>query len=205
MAQPVMFMMCEENNMLNRDEPKKPKRSRATIDNSSLDSSCLMRPTPKARKRLSLQPRRVQFSSMSDLKYFEHSPASVSWYTYKDQQRFKQEQKRDVMLLRESHRSRTESVPIPPNSCPVGIEQHILAPDLAETYLNRRFVIQSVVLEQKRQRHFGYCDPGRLASVAERLTADSCMNAFMRGQYQEELAKIAVLDVLDQCESKVGC
>lgn len=203
MAQSVTFMMCEEN-MLNREEPRKPKRSRATIDNSNLDSSCLMRPTPKAR-RLSLQPTRVQFSSMSDLKYFEHSPASVSWYTYEDQQRFKQEKMRDIMLFRERHRSRTESVPAPPNCCPVGLEQHILAPDLAEAYLNRRYVIQSVMLEQKRQRHFGYCDPGQLASVAEHLTAYSSMNAFMRGQYQEELAKVAVLDVLDQCESKVGC
>ncbi len=176
------------------------KRSRATIDNSDLGSSCLaLRRAPKPKKRQSLPPKKnVHFSSTSNLVFFENSPSSVTWYTNKDHQRFKREQKRDIMIFREQQLLRsTASVVYPTDSCSVGIEQHIVTTALAESYLCRRIVIQSVILEQTRQRILGYCDPCRIASLAERLTADSCSNALLRGQYQEEVAKLAVLDVRD--------
>lgn len=101
------------------------------------------------------------------------------------------------MIFREQQLRSTASVVYPADSCPVGIEQHILTTALVESYLRRRIVIQSVILEQRRQRILGYCDPCQIASLAERFTADSCSNALLRGQYQEELAKVAVLDVRD--------
>lgn len=182
-------VMCDESRV-----EREPKRSRTTIDNSDLGSACLtLRPTAsKAKKRLSLPPRKsVQFSSISDLVLFEQSHSNVLWYTSQDQQRFKQEQKIDIKMFREHLNS---AVPSPTSSCPVGIEQHIFAPDMTEAYLFRKFVIQSVMFEQKRQRFLGYYDPAQIASLVERLTAESCANALMRGQYHEELAKIAVLD-----------
>jgi hypothetical protein len=194
-----LSMMFEDNNLRRRE----PKRRRATIDNSSLGNSAgLARPAQHvAKKRLSLPPRKtVHFSSMSDLVLFEeHSPFNVTWYTTKDQQQFKRDQKRDITIFRELQRKRTAtSAPVPPpDSCPVGIEQHIFTPNLAQTYLSRRIVIRSVVLEQKRQKAFGYCNPGHIAALAEGLTAESCADALMRGKYQEELAKVSVCDEHD--------
>jgi hypothetical protein len=182
--------MFEENEIR-----REPKRSRATIDNSDLGGSSLaLRRAPKAKKRLSLPPKKsVHFSSTSNLVLFEHSPSSVAWYTIEDHRRFKREQKRDIMIFREQQRLRSNaSVVTPPDSCTVGIEQHILTTDLVESYLCRRIVIQSVILEQRRQRILGFCDPLQIASLAERLTADSSSNALLRGQYQEELAKVVL-------------
>jgi len=171
--------MCDGN----RNEWQRQSRA-ATIDNSYFASSTssLERPKPRAEKRLSLPLRKyVQFTSMSDLLIFEH-PAPNTWYTESDYQRFKEEMKRDVLSFRFRH----ESPPLDTSSCcPVGIEQLVFSLDRFEVYSARRIVVQSVLLEQDRQRVFGFYNPDEIASLSERLTADACTEALTRGSFQE--------------------
>jgi hypothetical protein len=158
-----------------------------------------MRPSQRAQKRLSLPLKKnVQFSSMSSLVIFEHSPCpSDGWYTDDDHRTFRQEQKRDILSFREQLRRNDESTPSSStsSSCPVGLEQHIFSQNFFNAYVCRRTVVQSVMLEQNRQRLLGHRDPGMIASLAERLTAESCVHAQLRGKYQEESAKIVVQDM----------
>lgn len=171
--------MCDGN----RNEWQRQSRA-ATIDNSYFASSTssLERPKPRAEKRLSLPLRKyVQFTSMSDLLIFEH-PAPSTWYTESDYQRFKEELKSDVLSFRFRH----ESPPLDTSSCcPVGIEQLVFSQDRFEVYSARRIVVQSVLLEQDRQRVFGFYNPDEIASLSERLTADACTGALTRGSFQE--------------------
>ena len=130
------------------------------------------------------QRKNVQFTSMSELFLFEHSP-SKTWYTEIEYQRFKQEVKVDIMSVRKRLRETTERVPNIGSYCLVGIEQAASHQGMNVAVSFKKIVIQAVLLEQKRQRVLGYHDPDQIAVLSESLTAESCKEARKRGKFQE--------------------
>lgn len=193
----MVVMMSDEKNKRQRDELLAKswhswQGRAATIDNSDMSASCreLMRPNETAQRRMSLPTKKsVTFSSMSSLVIFERHSPSPTWYTNRDHQRFKQEIKRDIRSFRHGLSDQTEDLSAPSIDaiCPVGIEQHVFSPpDMLETsLLHRKTVAQSVLLEQRRQRVFGYHDPDEIASMCAGLTAKSSEEALLRGIFQE--------------------
>jgi hypothetical protein len=167
---------------------------RATVDTSSLS-----RPHEelKPRRRFSLQEKKVvQFSSMSEVCLVDTSPnVSDSWYTSLDQQRFKRERISDVLSFRRKSSETTAEATTSggachPGSeecpcCPVGLEQLLSRGSSHEAQSRRRIVIQTVLLEQHRQRVVGCRDPDIIAFLYERATADSFKGAQRRGKFQE--------------------
>ncbi len=69
--------------------------------------------------------------------------------------------------------------------CPVGIEQFLSSKALESAKMNRRLVIKTVLLEQTRQRAFGFRDPDQLAFVAEQVSTEALKGAQKRGKFQE--------------------
>jgi hypothetical protein len=169
-----------------------PQR-RVTVDTSSLSWPQELTPQP----RYSLQEKKVvQFSSMSEVCFVESSPSvSDSWYTSLDQRRFKLERISDVLsILRKSNNMTAEDTTSGAGChpgweecpcCPVGLEQLLSRGSSHEAQSRRRIVIQSVLLEQHRQRVVGCQDPHKIAFLYERATADSFKGAQRRGKFQE--------------------
>ena len=185
---------------------------RVTVDIASLsrtsptlqELSELTRPI----RRHSLQEKKcVQFASMSSVCVVEQqSLASSTWYNGLDQLRFNRERLSDVLSFRNQSRKKTSrdedsatgtygaTEPChPPSSgspeedprCPVGLEQLLSKGSSHEAQSRRRIVIQTVLLEQNRQRIFGYKDPDKIAFLYGEATADSFRGAQNRGKFQE--------------------
>ena len=166
---------------------------RATVDTSSLSRPQDLKP----QRRHSLDEKKVvQFSSMSEICIVDPSPSvSDSWYTGLDQQRFKRERISDVLSFRRKSskmtaEGTTSGVACHQDSeecpcCPVGLEQLLSRGSSHEAQFRRRIVIQTVLLEQHRQRVVGCWDPNRIALLCERVTADSFKGAQRRGKFQE--------------------
>lgn len=166
---------------------------RATVDTSSHSRPQELIPS----RRHSLQEKKlVQFSAMSEVCLVEPCPSvSDSWYTGLDQQRFKRERISDVLSFRRKPTKMTaegttsggachqgsEECPC----CPVGLEQLLSKGSSHEAQSRRRIVIQTVLLEQHRQRVAGCRDPDKIAFLYERVTADSFKGAQRRGKFQE--------------------
>lgn len=159
-------------------ESKTPHR-RATVD-----APCLTRPKPRVERRRSLPLKKsVQFSGMSEVCVFEPCP-SKEWYTGEDHERFKRERISDVVSFRE--RSRRQSAnPASGSCCPVGLEQLLSTKGMLEAHSNRKIVIKSVLIEQNRQRTFGFRDPHQIAILSVRLSTEAFKGAQKRGKFQE--------------------
>ena len=162
---------------------KRPHR-RATVD-----TSCLARPRPRMKRRLSLPPpRSVRFAERSQVCVFRAgapAPAAAWWYTRADQERFKRERVADVFAFRERAGGGDASPPAaPPACCPVGVEQFLSAAALREAHCDKRHVILGVLREQRRQREAGSRDPERLASLSVALSATAARWAWKRGKFQ---------------------
>jgi hypothetical protein len=130
----------------------------------------------------------VRFSLMSDLYIFDYTPPSRTWYTDADYQGFKRDLKRDILSLRKrlhdvSSEHTTASTAVGPHYCPVGIEQVSSTQDMIAADRLKFVSIQSVLVEQSRQRILGYHDPYRIASLYGRVTAESGERAFKRGKF----------------------
>jgi hypothetical protein len=69
--------------------------------------------------------------------------------------------------------------------CPVGLEQLLSKGSSKESALRRKIVIQTVLIEQHRQRTIGYYDPDKIAKLTHSITVDSFLSAQKRGRFQE--------------------
>jgi len=125
----------------------------------------------------------VQFSELSEVCVFDQLLPSEKWYTGEDHQRFKRQRVEDVVFIR--NRGQQVADPTSLECCPVGLEQFLSNRGLIEASSNRRIVIQSVLIEQNRQRTFGFRDPDQIATVSVMLSADSFEGAQKRGKFQE--------------------
>ncbi|KAL3816329.1 hypothetical protein ACHAXA_008400 [Cyclostephanos tholiformis] len=210
MTQSILNEYNPKRNMKTPHRRSSDNHRRATVDNASLsrppiphELSGLTRPM----RRHSLQEKKsVQFSSLSEVCLVEHhgpSFAYSSWYNGLDQLRFKRERMSDVLSFRNKSRKTTAQeddsaasaaskgpchpTTVRPESpcCPVGLEQLLSKGSSHEAQSRRRIVIQTVLLEQHRQRIFGYKDPDKIAFLYERATADSLQGAQRRGKFQE--------------------
>jgi len=166
------------------EPPRKRPHRRATVD-----TSCLARPRPRMKRRLSLPPpRSVRFAERSQVCVFRAgapAPAAAWWYTRADQERFKRERVADVFAFRERAGGGDASPPAaPPACCPVGVEQFLSAAALREAHCDKRHVILGVLREQRRQREAGSRDPERLASLSVALSATAARGAWKRGKFQ---------------------
>ncbi len=140
----------------------------------------------------------VQFSQLSEVCVIDQSSRSSRWYTGEDQLRFKRERISDVVSFREQSRRqqcmKQPPSPLPPppssegSSCPVGLEQLLSSKSVIDANSNRKIVIRSVLLEQNRQRVYGFQDPDSIAVVSVQLSAEALDGAVKRGKFQE-LAK----------------
>mmetsp|Transcript_2257 Transcript_2257/g.4936 ORF Transcript_2257/g.4936 Transcript_2257/m.4936 type:complete len:164 (+) Transcript_2257:829-1320(+) len=155
-------------------------------------------------RRPSLPLKSVQFSAFSEVRVFENPRVVTKWYTGQDHQRFKRERISDVVSFRQrSSRSRGgrqdngnansnnncgQQQATPPSSgscCPVGLEQLLSTKGMLEAHSSRKLVIQSVLIEQNRQRTFGYRDPDSIAFLSLKLSANAFEGAQKRGKFQE--------------------
>lgn len=170
----------------NRKRESKTPHRRATVD-----TTCLSRPKPKHERRLSLQLKKnVQFSELSEVCVFDQPTPSKRWYTGEDHQRFKRERISDVVSFREQARSKSRNVAASPPAqeaqcCPVGLEQLLSTKGMLEAHSNRKVAIKSVLIEQYRQRSFGFRDPDQIAILSFRLSAEALEGAMKRGKFQE--------------------
>lgn len=152
---------------------------------------------PQMQRRLSLQTKSVQFSNLSEVCVFEPSPTK-RWYTGEDHKRMKRERVNDVVAFRDQARRKDQgppssgpasSAPSSPtsagSSCPVGLEQLLSTKAMFEAHSNRKIVIKSVLLEQNRQRSFGFQDPDQIAFISVQLTTQAFEGAQKRGKFQE--------------------
>jgi hypothetical protein len=112
-----------------------------------------------------------------------NSAAVEQWYSEEDHLRFKIDWTVDVHSFRK-HAAVTKEVAAS-SLCPVGIEQFLSSKGAADAKLNRRLVIETVLLEQTRQRALGFRDPDQLASLAAQITSESMKFAQKRGKFQE--------------------
>lgn len=171
-------------------------------------------PRKMMHRRLSLPVQKsVQFSELSEVCVVEHDPTQ-RWYTGEDHRRFKRERFSDVVSFREQQQQqqRSQSIaaaaardqrypsdaPPPPAvmadpstgaGCPVGLEQLLSSRAMAEAHSNRKIAIRSILLEQNRQRAYGFRDPDQIAYLSIRLTATAHEGAQKRGKFQE-IAKL---------------
>jgi len=166
---------------------------RVTVDISSLSRP--RQPHPPRRRSLP-EKKAVQFSSISEVCLVSPGGcASASWYSGIDHQRFKRERISDVLSFRLQSRKMTPEGatsagachpgPADDPCCPVGLEQLLSKGSSHEAHSRRRIVIQTVLLEQQRQRVFGCRDPDKIAFLYEKVTTDSFMGAQRRGKFQE--------------------
>ncbi|KAL3769961.1 hypothetical protein ACHAW5_010035 [Stephanodiscus triporus] len=146
--------------------------------------------SPPRRHSLRLK-KAVQFSSMSEVCLVEPCDfSSTNWYSGLDHKRFKRERISDVLFFRRQPRKinpegATSAEPADDPCCPVGLEQLLSKGSTHKAYSHRRIVIQTVLLEQQRQRVFGCRDPDKIAFLYEKVTTDSFIWAQKRGKFQE--------------------
>lgn len=177
-----------------KPKSKTPRRSRrATVDTPCGLATARASMKPRMERRLSLQTKAVQFSQTSEVCVFEPSPTK-RWYTGEDHKRMKRERVNDVVAFRDQARrgpappssSSAPSSPVSEGaSCPVGLEQLLSTKAMVEAHSNRKIVIKSVLLEQNRQRTFGFRDPDQLAFISVKLTTSAFEGAQKRGKFQE--------------------
>ncbi len=130
----------------------------------------------------------VRFSLMSDLYIFDYTPPSRTWYKDTDYQGFKRDLKTDILSLRKqlqdvSTEHTIASAAVGSRYCPVGIEQVSSTQDMVAADRLKSVSIQSVLVEQSRQRILGYHDPCRIASLYGKLTAEPGERALQRGKF----------------------
>jgi hypothetical protein len=146
--------------------------------------------SPSRRHSLRLK-KAVKFSSMSEVCLVKPCDcSSTSWYSGLDHKRFKRERISDVLFFRRHPRKinpegTTSSEQADDPCCPVGLEQLLSKGSSHEAYSHRRIVIQTVLLEQQRQRVLGCRDPDKIAFLYEKVTTDSFIWAQRRGKFQE--------------------
>lgn len=177
-------------NSYNPKRPKMPHR-RATIDSPIGASSS--RPSIKPKRRLTLPLRKsVQFSHLSEVCVLENQEEKTKiWYTGEDHQRFKRERISDVVNFRAQSRQKMPAGGGPSNPsspgpfCPIGIEQLLSTKGMVEACSSRKNVIQQVLLEQHRQRIYGFRDPDLIAIVSVKLSSNALDASMKRGKFQE--------------------
>ena len=107
--------------------------------------------------------------------------AAEQWYSEEDHLRFKIDRTVDVKSFRKHATKEVATSAL----CPVGIEQFLSSKGTEDAKSNRRLVIRTVLLEQTRQRAFGFRDPDHLASLAAEVSTESMKFAQKRGKFQE--------------------
>jgi len=133
-----------------------------------------------------------------------------NWYNSQEHKQFKKERTLDVLSIRRSAVTRPAAAAASTSSinttisspstfssssssatssssedCPVGLEQLLSKGSSKESLFRRKFVIQTVLVEQHRQRTIGYYDPDKIAKLSHSVTVDSFLGAQKRGRFQE--------------------
>mmetsp|Transcript_22016 Transcript_22016/g.53281 ORF Transcript_22016/g.53281 Transcript_22016/m.53281 type:complete len:212 (+) Transcript_22016:50-685(+) len=206
----MALSICKRNN--SKKSPP-PSYRRATIDSAptgaAFAAQCLKQ---KFRRRpsLPLPKKSVQFSELSQLCLIDRRQLQGTarrWYTGEDHQRFKRERMSDAVSFRlEQLRQRetpkdqsSQTTTQPPSSlrddspvaseagsrCPVGMEQLLSNKSMIAAHSNRKNVVRSILVEQHRQKSFGFRDPDSIAVLSVRLSADALERAVKRGMFQE--------------------
>ena len=186
---------------------------RATFDIASLSSTPSVKNAQSSRRHSMPIKKSVQFSSMATVCLIKPPPHSddvaptSNWYNSQEHQQFKKERISDVLSIRRSAVTRpaaaaasssintTISSPSTFSSssatssssedCPVGLEQLLSKGSSKEALFRRKFVIQTVLVEQHRQRTIGHYDPDKIATLSHSITVDSFLGAQKRGRFQE--------------------
>lgn len=129
----------------------------------------------------------VSFSQHCHVRVDRHGHDNLAaveqWYSEEDHLRFKIDRTVDVRSFRK-HAAVAKEVAAS-SLCPVGIEQFLSSKGTEDAKSNRRLVIRTVLLEQTRQRAFGFRDPDQLASLAAQVSTESMKFAQKRGKFQE--------------------
>lgn len=183
---------------------------RATFDIASLSSTPSVKIVRSSRRHSMPIKKSVQFSSMATVFLIKPPPHSddvaptSNWYNSQEHQQFKKERISDVLSIRRSAVTRpaaaasintTISSPSTFSSsssatssssedCPVGLEQLLSKGSSKEALFRRKFVIQTVLVEQHRQRTIGHYDPDKIATLSYSITVDSFLGAQKRGRFQ---------------------
>ena len=186
---------------------------RATFDIASLSSTPSVKNAQSSRRHSMPIKKSVQFSSMATVCLIKPPPHSddvaptSNWYNSQEHQQFKKERISDVLSIRRSAVTRpaaaaasssintTISSPSTFSSssvtysssedCPVGLEQLLSKDSSKESLFRRKFAIQTVLVEQHRQRTIGHYDPDKIAMLSHSITVDSFLGAQKRGRFQE--------------------
>lgn len=186
---------------------------RATFDIASLSSTPSLKNAQSSRRHSMPIKKSVQFSSMATVRLIMPPPHSddvaptSNWYNGQEHQQFKKERISDVLSIRRSAITRpaaaasssistTISSPSSFSSsssatssssedCPVGLEQLLSKGSSKESHDRRKFAIQTVLVEQHRQRTIGHYDPDNIARLSHSITVDSFLGAQKRGRFQE--------------------
>lgn len=186
-------MTLSMNSYNPKKESKRPRR-RVTVDclSSTVDFHAQQHlgKMPRRRSDPSLAKKNVSFSTeKSHVCVDRHSYDDLStvekWYSCDDQMRFKVDRTLDVHSFRKQAASVAKKVATTDVMCPVGIEQFLSVKGAEIAKSNRKHVIQTVLLEQTRQRAFGFRDPDQLAFLAEQASTESMKGAQKRGKFQE--------------------
>mmetsp|Transcript_131 Transcript_131/g.259 ORF Transcript_131/g.259 Transcript_131/m.259 type:complete len:198 (-) Transcript_131:35-628(-) len=170
------------------------------------DSAYLPRTKPSTARRRRRQRRpssltlkkSIQFSTFSEVRTFQQSSSHRNnWYTRQDEKRFKTERISDILSLREKRSIRqivfgtsgststTTTAALGGSSCLVGLEHFLSTRELDRARFNRNIVIQSVLMEQNRQRTFGFRDADSIAHLSFRLSTQAYKDGQERGKFQE--------------------
>lgn len=161
----------------------------------------------------------VQFSELSEVCVVEHDPTQRWYtgedhrrfkrerfsdvVSFREQQQQRQSQSIAAAAARDDRAPSVAAPPPPPPpavvvvamdpstgaGCPVGLEQLLSSRAMAEAHSNRKIAIRSILLEQNRQRAYGFRDPDQIAFLSIRLTATAHEGAQKRGKFQE-IAKL---------------
>mmetsp|Transcript_26857 Transcript_26857/g.45780 ORF Transcript_26857/g.45780 Transcript_26857/m.45780 type:complete len:190 (-) Transcript_26857:176-745(-) len=173
--------------------PKPKRESKKVHRRATIDTPYHSRPKQVIQRRPSLPLKKsVQFSMRSEVCVFESSPTK-KWYTTQDHARFKRERISDVVSFRERSRSREQGADRQSanpatgagSCCPVGLEQLLSTRGMLQAHSNRKVVIQSVLIEQSRQRSYGIRDPDQIALLSVKLSEEAFEGAQKRGKFQE--------------------
>ena len=150
----------------------------------SICGPCAVRPIRKSERRCSLPPSKksVQFSEISEVCIVEMS-SDQKWYTGEDQLRFKRERASDLLSF--SKLATKNSTSAIDSLCPVGLEQFLSAKKLLAVKSSRKSVIKVVLLEQMRQRAFGFQDPDQIALLSTMESSEALIVAQKRAKFQE--------------------
>ena len=127
----------------------------------------------------------VSFSQHCHVRVDRHDHDNLAaveqWYSEEDHLRFKIDRTVDVKSFRKHAAKEVATSAL----CPVGIEQFLSSKGTEDAKTNRRLVIRTVLLEQTRQRAFGFRNPDQIASLAAQVSTESMKFAQKRGKFQE--------------------